>query len=123
MTGAEDVNLTFAQFPQRYINNVRMWLSKLSLSAMPVCDTAIFPSRSMSRIMGIEVRLYCFTSASLPMTWTCPHFWPRELRLKIHLMENLSHGAIAPEVHERVQDCRATAIRCGCFDRGSRAIV
>ena len=31
-------------------------------------------------------------------------------------MENLSHGVIAPEVHERVQDCRAAAVGCGCFD-------
>jgi hypothetical protein len=34
--------------------------------------------------------------------WTCPHFWHKQLRLNIHRMENLSHGAIAPEVHERV---------------------
>ena len=34
--------------------------------------------------------------------WTCPHFWHKKLRLKIHRMENLSHGVIAPEVYERV---------------------
>ena len=36
------------------------------------------------------------------LPWTCPHFWHKKLRLKIHRMENLSHGVIAPEVHERV---------------------
>jgi hypothetical protein len=34
--------------------------------------------------------------------WTCLHFWHKKLRLKIQRMENLSHGVIAPEVHERV---------------------
>jgi catechol 2,3-dioxygenase-like lactoylglutathione lyase family enzyme len=55
--------------------------------------------------------------------WTCPHFWHKKLRLKIHRMENLSHGVVAPEVHEGVQDCRTAAARCGCFDRSSGAIV
>ena len=36
-------------------------------------------------------------------------------------MENLSHGVIAPEVHEGVQDCRVAAARCGRFDRSCGA--
>jgi uncharacterized BrkB/YihY/UPF0761 family membrane protein len=36
------------------------------------------------------------------LVWTCPHFWHKKLRLKIQRMENLSHGVVAPEVHERV---------------------
>jgi hypothetical protein len=41
-------------------------------------------------------------SASHRTLWTCPPFWHKKLRLKIQRMENLSHGVIAPEVHERV---------------------
>jgi len=42
------------------------------------------------------------TLSNLGLGWTCPHVWHKKLRLKIHRMENLSHGVITPEVHERV---------------------
>src|SRR3954452_2349587 len=46
-----------------------------------------------------------------------------QLRLKIHGMENLSHGIIAPKVHEGVQDSHAAAVKCWCFNRSSGPIV
>jgi hypothetical protein len=50
-------------------------------------DLGIIPSMPFAIVLG---------------KWTCPHFWHKKLRLKIHRMENLSHGVITPEVHERV---------------------
>src|SRR5438309_1455568 len=55
--------------------------------------------------------------------WTCPQLWHKKLRLKIHGMENLSHGIIAPKVHEGVQDSHAAAVKCWCFNRSSGPIV
>jgi hypothetical protein len=57
------------------------------------------------------------------IVWTCPIFDTKKLRLKIHRMENLSHGVIAKEVHERVQNSSAAAIGSGGFDCGSGASV
>jgi hypothetical protein len=43
------------------------------------------------------------TLASITVSnWTCPPFWHNELRLKIHRMENLSHGVITAKVYEGV---------------------